>query len=96
MPEQLPKINVSHAYQLDNGNWEFRVWGWLPCRQPHKISLNRDQFLGDLRTTLNSKVMWQRVFGNDTLKLSEKEWHTLDCRSQDGQTYLRELLDASH
>lgn len=89
------KINVSHTYQLDNGDWEFRVWGWLPCRQPNKIRLNRDRFLGDLRTTLNSEVMWQWVFGNGALEISEKEWHALDYRSQDSQTYLEELLNTN-
>ncbi len=23
-------INVSHAYLLNNGQWEFRIWGWIP------------------------------------------------------------------
>ena len=27
------KINISSAYRLGDGQWEFRLWGWLPLKK---------------------------------------------------------------
>lgn len=86
------KINISHAYRLDDGNWEFRVWGWIPCRPPDGIRLNRDQFLCDLRATLTNAATWQWVFNGRSPIPYLVEWHSLDCDQQDGVVYLKELL----
>lgn len=86
------KINISHAYQLDNGYWEFRVWGWIPCRPPDGILLNRDQFLRDLQATLTSVATWQWVFNGRAPTLRLVEWHSLDCDKRDGLAYLQTLL----
>jgi CRISPR-associated protein Cmr1 len=93
LPDAASKVNVSNAYRLDNGDWEFRVWGWIPCQPPNGIHLNRDQFLDDLQTTLTNAATWQWVFGASSPALRLVEWHALDCMQHDGTAYLRELLD---
>jgi len=92
LPDAASKVNVSHAYRLDNDNWEFRVWGWIPCQSPDGISLDRAQFLADLQATLIDAATWQWVFGGRSPALCLVEWHALDCSQQDGTIYLRELL----
>lgn len=87
------KINISHAYQLDDGDWEFRVWGWIPCRPPDGIRLNRDSFLRDLQATLTDAATWQWVFNDGSPIPHLVEWHSLDCDQQDGLAYLKKLLD---
>jgi len=86
------KINVSHAYRLDNGQWELRVWGWIPCRSPEGISLNRDDFLGELRSALEDVETWNWIFNADHPTPQVTEWHALPCDQTDGIAYLKELL----
>ncbi|MBI4337020.1 MAG: type III-B CRISPR module RAMP protein Cmr1 [Chloroflexi bacterium] len=88
------KINVSHAYRLDSGEWEFRIWGWIPCTTPAGLSLNRDSFLQDLKGLLSGpKTDWTPVFGpGSALRPGIPEWHPLDRNNRDGATYLNELL----
>ncbi|MCQ3972424.1 MAG: type III-B CRISPR module RAMP protein Cmr1 [Anaerolineae bacterium] len=87
------KVNVSHAYQLDNSGWEFRVWGWIPCQPPNDIRLNRHQFLRDLRATLTNAATWQWVFNGNAPVPQVVEWHSLNCDQREGLAYLKELLN---
>jgi CRISPR-associated protein Cmr1 len=86
------KINVSHAYQTATGEWEFRVWGWLPSSLPD--GLKRAQFLADLKTALSSKLMLVPLAERKYIKLDLKlaEWHELDENNRDGRGYLKKLL----
>lgn len=88
------KINVSHAYRLDSGDWEFRIWGCIPCAMPADLSLDRDSFLKDLKELLSGpKTNWTSVFGpGSALRPALIEWHSLDCNEWDGVAYLKELL----
>ncbi len=45
------KINISSAYPLDNGQWEFRLWGWIP-KEEKIISGIRENFLNELKESL--------------------------------------------
>lgn len=86
------KINVSHAYRLENGQWELRVWGYIPCRSLEGISLNRDVFLGELRSALEDVGTWNWIFNADHPTPQVTEWHALPCDQTDGMDYLKELL----
>jgi hypothetical protein len=86
------KLNVSYAYQVSSQDWEFRMWGWIPCRSPDGIRLNRDQLLHDLQATLSSAATWQWVFNSNVPVPNLVEWHFLNCEQQDGLAYLKELL----
>ncbi|MBI4673595.1 MAG: type III-B CRISPR module RAMP protein Cmr1 [Chloroflexi bacterium] len=86
------KINVSHAYSIGANEWEFRVWGWLPCSMSQAVKLDRDQFLDELKKTLESNN-WSPVLGEAQLQPRVTSWHARKCNDQDGQGYLRELLE---
>jgi hypothetical protein len=91
-PTMASKINVSHAYRTDDRVWEFRLWGWLPCRMPSYVGLQRDIFLADLRTELGNTAIWQWLFGSRTPIPRLIEWEALDCQQRDGYVYLKRLL----
>ena len=88
------KINVSHAYRLGKDEWEFRVWGWIPCEPPQDLSFDRDLFLACLKNLFEGQqTNWRPVFGDATRTNPEcTEWHSLDCNSRDGAAYLNSLL----
>jgi hypothetical protein len=86
------KINVTHAYQLPGGDWEFRIWGWIPCQAPARLGLSRDHFLGQLRTVLGAAACWSSVFGGARISPAVVEWHALNCDQRDGKAYLKTLL----
>jgi CRISPR-associated protein Cmr1 len=64
------KINISFAYQIDESNWEFRLWGWIP--KSTNIPFNnqiREEFLNNLRNALNDnprslQINWQTLLGS--------------------------------
>lgn len=89
------KINVSHAYRLDNGEWEFRIWGWIPHTLPQRLNLNRDSFIRDLKDLLsNSRTDWRPVFGTGSrITPTLSEWHSRESTDRDGAAYLKELLN---
>jgi CRISPR-associated protein Cmr1 len=84
------KINISCAYLIDEKQWEFRIWGWLPRKMPKNISPNRDAFLQDLKAKLQDKKMWQDVFGKDGPIPELICWMT--CEDKDAEGFLRKLL----
>lgn len=83
------KIMVSYAYRLEPHQWEFRIWGWLPCIG--KLA-KRDKFLESLKTELQNSEIWTDVFGSANPAPEMVEWHALDCSQTDGRAYLKELL----
>ncbi|HHU83333.1 MAG TPA: type III-B CRISPR module RAMP protein Cmr1 [Firmicutes bacterium] len=85
------KINVSHAYRLESGEWEFRIWGWVPSQMPLEIGFNRDKFLNSLQDALKDTSTWSEV----SMPVPQlEEWHTMDSAKKDGFEYLRELLES--
>jgi CRISPR-associated protein Cmr1 len=89
IPTTASKINVSYAYQSNNGKWEFRIWGWLPFGGGME---KRDEFLSSLQSVLQRRAIWQFVFGSSRINPKMIEWHSLDCQRRDGLAYLKELL----
>jgi CRISPR-associated protein Cmr1 len=87
------KINVTHAYRRDDGQWEFRIWGWIPCQTPDRLGLTRDTFITQFRAALTTPTEWTKVFGGfSTIVPSLTEWHARDCGDRSGRRYLEELL----
>lgn len=95
LPSSASKINVSHGYRLNNSDWEFRGWGWIPRQSLKNFSLNRDQFLINLKATLTDPGAWKWIFNSKSPSPNLMEWHSLSCHQQDGIAYLRELLGLS-
>ncbi|MGB9873243.1 MAG: type III-B CRISPR module RAMP protein Cmr1 [Anaerolineae bacterium] len=90
IPTTASKIHVSYAYRLNDAQWEFRIWGWLPCRGQLK---NRDVFLNSLKAVCDEKNgLWDFVFGKTRVIPKMVEWHVLDCQQKDGRAYLQQLL----
>lgn len=83
------KIMVSYAYSSEPRQWEFRIWGWLPCEG---ILTKRDIFLDSLKKELNNRDFWVTIFGWSDPVPKMVEWHALDCGQTDGRVYLEELL----
>ncbi|MFN3309480.1 MAG: type III-B CRISPR module RAMP protein Cmr1 [Anaerolineales bacterium] len=86
------KIYVSYAYRLENGTWEFRIWGWLPCAGEIR---ERDKFLSSLKTAFQEGQIWQYVFGKSGITPKMVEWHARDHSQTDGRAYLELLGGAS-
>lgn len=87
------KVNITHAYYAPNGQWEFRIWGCLPCQLPERLNLIRDNFLTNLRTVLTTRSEWVKVFGSSSGIVPPLiESHMLDCTQRDGRAYLAQLL----
>lgn len=89
IPTTASKIYVSYAYRIENGTWEFRIWGWLPCKAE---IMERDKFLSSLKTALQGREIWQFMLGQNGIAPTMVEWHALDCLQTDGRAYLNELL----
>lgn len=94
LPATASKINVSHAYRLKNGNWEFRIWGWIPCQPPNGIQFNggRDRFLSQLKGVFNNIPIWREVFNGSVPNPKLVECYARHCDDLNGLDYLKELL----
>nr|WP_290665314.1 type III-B CRISPR module RAMP protein Cmr1 [Ardenticatena sp.] len=57
---QKSLIHVSHAYQVNSNQWEFRIWGWIPESLPNDVS--RSDVLTDLKS-------WMDVS-------QQRQWHS--------------------
>jgi len=92
------KINVTHAYRRDDGLWEFRIWGWIPCSPPEKLGLTRDSFLKQLHTALKTASEWTNVFGSSSAIVPSVDWYACNCNGRDdhvGRRYLETLLEVA-
>ena len=89
VPTTAAKICISYAYRLQNNQWEFRIWGWLPCKG--KLS-NRDGFLDRLHDAFQGSDLATSVFGSQNVNLQMTEWYSLDCTKQNGHSYLQQLI----
>ncbi|HHW74286.1 MAG TPA: type III-B CRISPR module RAMP protein Cmr1 [Firmicutes bacterium] len=83
------KIMVSYAYSSEPRQWEFRIWGWLPCEG---ILTKRDNYLDSLKKELNNRDFWVTIFGRSDPIPKMVEWHALDCSQTNGRAYLKKLL----
>lgn len=88
-PSMSSKINVSYAYRREDGKWEFRIWGWVPCSGAVN---NRDAFLDAMKNELMSADIWNYVFSSSSITPTMLEWHSQKCQQEDLITYLKELL----
>ena len=66
------KIRVSWAYQQDDGEWEVRIWGWLPKdHRQNSHEAQRQAFLQSLRRFLGVSATdshrWHTAHQNDQL-----------------------------
>jgi CRISPR-associated protein Cmr1 len=89
IPTTASKILVSYAYSPEPRQWEFRIWGWLPCTG---VLADRDKFLDSLKTKLQNRATWENVLGPANPIPKMDEWHALDCGQTDGRAYFKELL----
>ncbi len=83
------KVLVSYAYHLDDNQWEFRIWGWLPC--VGKLA-KRDDFLNSIKTQLQNSTIWNSVFGISGIVPTMVAWYEQNCSQTDGRGYLQQLL----
>lgn len=88
-PAVASKIQVSYAHRRHDKKWEYRIWGWLPCKGE---LANRDSFLGSLKLAFKSSELWTFVFGNEHIRPQIIEWHQLASQDEDVRDYLNELL----
>lgn len=83
------KVLVSYAYHRDDNQWEFRIWGWLPCAG--KLA-KRDAFLNSIKTQLQNSTIWNSVFGTSGIVPMMVAWYEQNCSQTDGRGYLQQLL----
>lgn len=55
------KVNVSCAYPVNNGQWEFRIWGWLPP-EDDRFEV-KTMFLNELKASLEGQGKAPFPFG---------------------------------
>ncbi len=60
-------IQVSHIYYT-RGNWEFRIWGWIPRNLDKKFNIQREEVISFLMSLLNSENFWKNIFENDFIE----------------------------
>ena len=61
-----PLIRVSHAYLVNDGLWEFRIWGWIPETLPGGVSR---------ATVFHHLRRWLDMTGE------ERQWHSASINS---------------
>jgi CRISPR-associated protein Cmr1 len=87
------KINISHAYRLNDGEWEFRIWGLIPRVPPDGLYLRRQEFIRNLEKALKDNSTWSAALGLAAPSCHLDEWHCVSDGGMDGFGYLGELLD---
>ncbi|MCS7010853.1 MAG: type III-B CRISPR module RAMP protein Cmr1 [Anaerolineales bacterium] len=93
IPATASKLQVSYAYRINNQQWEFRIWGWIPCAGHPK---ERDAFLTQLQSALQGDSIWKFVFRQNNITPHMNEWHMLSCDQANGQAYLSDLLSGGN
>ena len=90
------KIKVTHAYKINNNTWEFRIWGWIPCKTPFS-DFKRDQFLFALKEIIQpSSNLYTSIINDIKLKVRLTDWYQFDYGEQDGALFLNKLLKLSN
>jgi len=57
------KIFVSHIYRLDDDEWEFKIWGYIPKILPHDAQ--REKILNELYNKITNENGFADVLGLD-------------------------------
>ncbi len=89
------KLKISHAYNIENDIWEFRLWGWLPYHDIQYSNGNRDLFIDKLIKFFVKDKIWDYMFNGYIPKHQVIDIQYLhdDPKTQDGMAYLNSLLD---
>jgi len=86
-------LHISNAYKKE-GQWQFRVWGWLPANP------NRDHLLQELHQIATSKQnFWDTIFGSGVVDVTKAVWRefnsprdTTTPNQTDMPAFLRSLM----
>ena len=70
---QRSLINVSHAYPVNDGQWEFRIWGWIPNHLP---DVSRATVLEKLQKWLGVQQSRERQW-HDTATNQNTLWNKI-------------------
>ncbi len=90
-------IQVSHAYLVNDGQWEFRIWGWIPGELSGSVS--RDDVFQHLRQWLGvqQQRQWHQPQNGalwSALNLTPTQVCWFERRDNErGEDYLRALLE---
>lgn len=91
------KVNVSCAYPVNNGQWEFRIWGWLPTKDD-RFEV-KTMFLNKLKASLEGQgeasFPFGQLFGDKVSNGRLSVWREFgsprDTVSPDNKDYLTYL-----
>ncbi|MCL6500901.1 MAG: type III-B CRISPR module RAMP protein Cmr1 [Candidatus Pacearchaeota archaeon] len=97
------KINISCAYKINDTNWEFRIWWWIPEKE-NPNGFDRNNFLKGLKQVLNENgattIPWTKLLGDQTKNHRLKVWRefnssrdTVKANESDINSYLQSLLE---
>jgi CRISPR-associated protein Cmr1 len=76
---QKAKINISSAYKNTGGEWEFRIWGWVPF-QGAPNGVNRNQLIAELHGLVTEdQSFWDSIFDVGVIDLSKSGWREKDA-----------------
>lgn len=66
------KIHISAAYPLyeNSGEWQVRLWGWIPCTLPKQMKVIREDVVRPLYDLVSKPEMWSKVLGNQIIPRS--------------------------
>ncbi|NJL05794.1 MAG: type III-B CRISPR module RAMP protein Cmr1 [Chloroflexaceae bacterium] len=68
MQRKATMLHISNAYKKE-GQWQFRIWGWLPA------STSRDALLNELCTIATSNAgFWDGIFGAHAVDVKKTVW----------------------
>lgn len=95
------KVNVSCAYPVNTGQWEFRIWGWLPPEED-RFEV-KTMFLNELKASLEGQgkapFPFGQLFGDKASKGGLSVWREFgsprDMVSPDNKDYLSYLESTS-
>ena len=94
-------LQVSHAYAVDESNYEFRIWGWIPINLPGQISRNEvlkylKQWLGAIDPSLRNWQAAQRggLWNSNRVSLPKPSIIWMEKEAEEtGGDFLQALLN---